>query len=182
MKIQTKLLLIVSIMILVSVTACDTKVVTDYDRDADFSSIGSYAWYEIEHPDISDLENRRIISIVDEQLQAKGLHKVDSDPDVYIVYFGDSDESVVIDTTHHGYGFGAGWYWGGGMGMGSSTSRIRTYTEGTLVIDMYKAGEKMLIWRGSLSGTVTDNPQEMEKKVRKGLAKLFKKYPPEKRS
>jgi hypothetical protein len=64
------------------------------------------------------------------------------------------------------------------MGMSSSTSRVRNYTEGTIVVDMYKAQEKELIWRGSVTGTVSDNPEKNVKKINKGLAKMFEKYPP----
>ena len=111
---------------------------------------------------------------VDANLSKKGLKKVDSDPDVFVTYFADDEQQTVVNTTHHGYGYGAGWYWGGGMGMGTSTTHVSNYTKGTLVVDIYKAQEKQLIWRGSVS----DDPQKNVKKFTKGLAKLFEKYPP----
>ena len=110
--------------------------------------------------------------------ELKGMKMVESDPDVYVTYHGDDNEQVVVDTTHYGYGYGGGWYWGGYGGMGTSTSRVRTYKEGTLIVDIYKAAEKELIWRGTVTGTVSENPKENEKKINKGVAKVFKKYPP----
>jgi hypothetical protein len=83
----------------------------------------------------------------------------------------------VVDTTHYGYGYGAGWYWRGYGGISSSTSRVRTYKEGTLIVDIYRAAEKELIWRGTVTGTVSENPQK-EKNINKGVAKVFKKFPP----
>ena len=64
---------------------------------------------------------------------------VESDPDVYVTYHGDDNERTVIDTTHYGYGYGPGWFWGGYRGVSSSTSRVRTYTEVTLIVYIFKA-------------------------------------------
>jgi hypothetical protein len=168
-----------ALALLLFTVACDIKTSVDYDRNADFSSYKTYAWFDPENPEISDLNHRRILAAVDSNLAAKGLQKADSDPDLYVTYFGDEDEQTVIDTNHYGYGYGAGWYWGGGMGMASSTSTVRSYTKGTLVVDMYDASKKELVWRGAISGTVSDNPQTNEKNINKGFAKLFKQYPPE---
>ena len=84
---------------------------------------------------------------VNAELRAKGLTLDDTNPDVAITYFGDHDEQTVIDTMHHGYGYGYDWYYGGlGTGMSSSTSTVRTYKQGTLVIDIYKVSDKRLMW------------------------------------
>jgi hypothetical protein len=166
--------------------ACDLKTTVDYDRTADFSAVKTYAWAGREHPEINDLDHRRVISAVDSQLSQKGLQLVESNPDVYVTYFTDDDEQVVVDTTHTGYGYGPDmyWdpYWGGGMGMGSSTSRVHTYTKGTLVVDLYSADEKQLVWRGAVTATVSEDPKKVEKQINKGVAKLFEKYPPAEKS
>jgi hypothetical protein len=80
-----------------------------------------------------------------------------------------------------GYGYGGGWYWGGygGYGgMGSSTTRVRTYNQGTIVIDMWDAKAKELVWRGIVTDTISDNPQKNIDKINKGLARVFERYPP----
>ncbi len=167
-------------------SACDLKTTVDYDRNADFSAVKTYAWAEQEQAEINDLNQKRIVSAVESQLALKGLKAVDSDPDVYVAYFTDDDEQVVVDTTHMGYGYGPGMYWdpfwGGGMGMSTSTSRVRTYTQGTLVVDLYDADEKQLVWRGVVTATVNADPRKLEKQINKGVAKLFKKYPPAEKS
>jgi len=66
--------------------------------------------------------------------------------------------------------------------MSTSTTHVRTYRQGTLIVDMYKADQKQLIWRGTVTGTISDNPQQVAKDIPKGIQKLFKKYPPEKKS
>jgi hypothetical protein len=169
------MLLFVSLLLLIG---CDLKTSVDYDRNADFSVVKTYAWAGRQHPEVSDITHKKIVSAVDAQLSLKGLKQVQSDPDVFLTYHGDDNERTVVDTTHYGYGYGAGWYWGGYRGMSSSTSRVRTYTEGTLIVDIYRAAEKELIWRGTVTGTVSENPQKNEKNINKGVAKVFKKFPP----
>ena len=166
------------LLLLLFGVACDLKTSVDYDRTADFSEIKTYAWAGREHPEVTDIVHKRVLAAIDSQLELKGMKIVDSDPDVYVTYHGDDNERVVVDTTHYGYGYGRGWYWGGYGGIRTSTSRVRTYKEGTLIVDIYKAAEKELIWRGTVTGTVSENPKENEKKINKGVAKVFKKYPP----
>jgi hypothetical protein len=169
---------LVAILVFLSISGCDLKTAVDYDRTADFSSFKTYAWFDPDNPAISELTHKRILSAIDEQLQLAGLQKTDSNPDLYATYFGDEDEQTVIDTTHYGYGYGRGWYWGGGIGMSTSRSTVRSYKEGTLVVDLYDASKKELVWRGSITGTVSDNPQTNAKNIEKGFKKLFKQYPP----
>ncbi len=177
MRSPRKLLFLLMVSFLF-VLGCDLKTGVDYDREADFSQITTYGWTGKQHPEINDLVHNRIVAAVRSQLERKGLSEADSDPDVFVIYYVDDDQRTVIDTTHHGYGFGSAWYWGGDIGMSSSTSTVRTYTEGTLIVDIYRAEDKQLIWRGTVTGTVSDNPQKNEQNINKGLAKLFQEFPP----
>jgi len=173
---RTALILGVTLATLL-VAACDVDTTVDYDREFDFSTLQTYRWAGRPHPEITDLMHQRIVAAVDGQLQNAGLSQVEADPDVYVTYFGDDNERVVVDTTHHGYGYGPSWHWGGGFS--SSTSRVRTYTDGTLVVDIYTADNRRHVWRGSVTGTISENPQKNEDLIKKGLARVFKKYPPE---
>jgi hypothetical protein len=46
------------------------------------------------------------------------------------------------------------------------------------VIDLYDAKTKQLIWRGSAEDTLSDNAAKNEKNLDKGVAKMFKVFPP----
>jgi len=43
---------------------------------------------------------------------------------------------------------------------------------------MYNAQTKQLIWRGSAEGTLSSKADKNEKNLDKGVAKMFKKFPP----
>ena len=86
---------------------------------------------------------------------------------------------MALDTTYMGggWGYGPGWGWGMG-GMGTSTTTVRQYDVGTVVLDMWDAGQKRLVWRGTASDTVSDDPQKTTEKIHTAVERLFENYPP----
>lgn len=173
------------------------KVNIDFDRDADFSKYKTYA-YQVCHRVENTLVDKRMVAELESRVSVEGLSRAESNPDVHITYHSSTTEEFAIDTNTWGYGFGSGWYWGhggggyfgrGGYGRGgylgsagpiSTTTTVRRYLRGTLVVDIWDARTKELVWRGTAIDTVSDNPQTNEKKLKKAMEKLFKKYPPEK--
>ncbi len=54
--------------------------------------------------------------------------------------------------------------------------REYNYTEGTLIIDGYDSKEKKMVWRGTGTVTVKDNPEKRSKQIDKILHKLGSKW------
>jgi hypothetical protein len=178
-------LLIVAVLALTTAACSSMKVNNDFAAEADFSSYKTYAWHDDDTSlqEENMLAHERVVQAVDGQLAAKGFSKASSNPDVYVTYHSDDQENTTLDTTSMGYGYGPGWGWGGhyggGMGgMGSTTTQVRTYTTGTVVVDIWDASEKALVWRGIASDTVSDNPQKNSQKIQKAAEKMFENYPP----
>ena len=172
--------LAILLVVFAVMTACSSRKVNfDYDRQADFSKYQTYAWHEVDTSlkDEDPLAHSRVMSAVDRELSAKGFRRADSNPDVYVTYHGENDERMTLRTTSMGYGYGSDFYWGGG-GMGSSTTQVHTYQVGTLVVDLWDAQAKELVWRGVVSDTISDNPQQNETKIDKAAEEMFKRYPP----
>ena len=70
-------------------------------------------------------------------------------------------------------GFGYGPWWGGGLGAAT----VETYVEGALIVDLYDAKTKKMVWRGVATATASDKPSKNAKKMNKALDKMFEKYP-----
>jgi hypothetical protein len=66
--------------------------------------------------------------------------------------------------------------------MGEATTTEQDYKEGTLVVDLYDANSKQLIWRASAEDTLSDKASKNEKNLDKGVAKMFKGFPPSAKS
>lgn len=170
------------VLALVTTPAFAQKVFVDFDKNADFDSYKTFQFVETGE-DISDtdpLMHARVVEGIRSRLVAGGMQEVESDPDLHVTYHAAEKEETRLNTSNFGYGYGPGWgwdpYWGGGYGMGSSTTQVVNYSVGTLLIDAWDANTKNLVWRGSITATVSDNPKKDEKKIDKGLDKLVKEW------
>jgi Domain of unknown function (DUF4136) len=151
------------------------QVKTDFDHQANFSQYKTYSWQEIQPA--NSLWDARIKNAVDAQLSAKGWTQVASGGDVAIVAIKTTQTQRSLQTFYDG--FGGGWRWRGFGGMGEATTTEQDYKEGTLVVDLYDAKTKQLIWRGSAEDTLSNKAEKNEKNLEKGVAKMFKKFPPD---
>jgi Domain of unknown function (DUF4136) len=151
------------------------QVKTDFDHQTNFAQYKTYSWQEIKPA--NSLWDARIKNAVDAQLAAKGWTQVDSGGDVAIVAIKTTQTQRTLQTFYDG--FGGGWRWRGFGGMGEATTTEQDYKQGTLILDMYDGKTKQLIWRGSAEDTLSNNADKNEKNLDKGVAKMFKKFPPE---
>jgi Domain of unknown function (DUF4136) len=157
----------------VAALAQDVKV--DYDHSASFQGYKTYAW-QPGTPAKNPLNDQRIIAAVDSQLMAKGLQKVtmDQNPDLVVLYHAATSTQTQYNTTSFG-GWGWGWGWGGG---GTTTTNVEQIPIGQLSVDIGDAKTKKLLWLGTASGTISDNPNKSTEKLNKAVAKMFKNFPP----
>ena len=158
-------------------TALAQQVKTDFDHQANFSQYKTYSWQEIKPA--NSLWDARIKNAVDAQLAAKGWTQVASGGDVAVVAIKTTQTQRSLQTFYDGFGGGWGWRRFGGGGFGEATTTEQDYKEGTLVIDLYDAKTKQLIWRGSAEDMVSNKAEKNEKNLEKGVAKMFKKFPPD---
>ena len=150
------------------------QVQTDYDHRANFAQYKTYSWEAIKPSD--SLWDTRIMNAVDAQLSAKGWSRVESGGDISIVAIKTTQTQRTLQTFYDG--FGGGWRWRGAGGFGQTTTTEQDYKQGTLVVDLYDARTKQLIWRGSAQGVLSDKAEKNEKSLNKGVEKMFKKFPP----
>jgi len=141
-------------------------VTTDSDPAAPFATYKTYAWTPGTASDVS-LTEQRIHNGVNAQLQGKGMTQVESNPNVFVATHVTTHTvpQVMAD------GFGP-WGFGGGM------ATVQTYTEGSLIVDLYDASTKKMVWRGVATATVSSKPEKNAAKIDKSLMKMFERYPP----
>jgi hypothetical protein len=146
---------------------------SEWDHNTDFAALHTYAWQASPDP-AKGAWNQAILDAIDKQLEAKGLTKVDANPDVDVVY----SRSIRKDTVSlggGGYVFSTVGYGGGSPGVPAIPT---TWKEGTLVVELNDPKTKHVVWRGSVSKTISDNDSKNLKSLDKAIAKLFRKYPP----
>ena len=136
-------------------------VKSDYSHDADFSRIHTYSWGSVKTA--NPLYIDRVKHSVDEALQAKGWQMVPSGGDTTVFANGEIRNEQQLETMYNdmGPGWGGGWGWrrwgwGAGGGFGTATTTTTTQQVGNLVIDIFTASDKKLVWRGLIQRDISD--------------------------
>ena len=164
----------------VALTAHAQKPRIQWNNMYDFGAVDTFAWQLT--PETS-LEGRNpfmhslIKNTLEAELATSGLTEVDTNPDVYVNYHASTSTDVQLRSDSYGYGFGAygmgTWgYYGMATGPVSTTTRVVEIERGTLVVDIWDAASKELVWRGEVSDTLPDNPQKAEKLVVRAINKM----------
>ncbi|SFN70078.1 DUF4136 domain-containing protein [Salegentibacter flavus] len=166
------------LLLAVFLTSCSSvRVASDYDREADFNSYQTYAFFKpgIDKAEISDLDKKRILRAIESEMQAKGFTKSDN-PDMLVSIFTKTNENInIYQNNMMGWGYGWGWhpwYWGSGYNTVSRTS------EGTLYIDLIDAEDKELVWQGMGTAALAREVNKKQERINEIVQKILEKYPP----
>ena len=175
MKIQKKVIVLIGLAFFLANASFAQQVKTDYDRAANFSQYKTYSWEKVQTPD--PLWVDRIKAAVNATLAAKGWTQVESGGDISIIAMEINRDHQSLNTYYDD--FGGGWRWRGFGGFGESTTTSETYTVGTLVVDLFDAKTKNLVWRGVSSGMLSDKSDKNIKNLNRGVQKMFQHFPPD---
>lgn len=193
-----------TLVLLVALAGCSKITVqSDYDRAAPFASYLSFHWRML--PDTitrrsaettgnemllnSPRLNERIISSIEQELEGRGIRRMDGDSaDVHVAYFlrisrksevsqWYSNSGQPYDSWHPGNHLGYGYNeWKTGQEPSITNRNYSQSLQGTLVIDIIDARTDTLVWRGIGSGAIqADHPGE---KVPETVRKIMKSFPP----
>lgn len=175
-------------VILLFLSSCSSvQVLSDYDKEANFTEYKSYAFYKtgIDKVQISDLDKKRILRAIESEMSKRGFTKSE-DPDLLVSIFTKEKEQVdIYNNWGGGFGWGGwGWspyYWGGGWGPGwGGGAYASTRTEGSLYIDLIDTDSKELVWQGIGVGNLgnINNIEKKEERIREFVAEILMQYPP----
>ena len=175
MKMLMKVVALIGLALFLASAAFAQQVKTDYDRAANFSQYKTYSWEKVQTPD--PLWVDRIKAAVNAALVAKGWTQVESGGDISIVAIEIDRDHQTLNTYYDG--FGGGRRWRGFGGFGESTTTSDTYTVGTLIVDLFDAKTKNLVWRGVSNGMLSNKSDKNIKSLNRGVQKLFQHFPPD---
>ena len=169
--------LIVIALLAFTVTAQKVKV---YSNPAsDFSKYKTYAWDKgtLANPLIKQF----IVTAVDREMTARGLQKVENEPDLIITTLTATMSDLTMTNPSWLPQLNS-------IATGiPASSQAWAVTKGTLVVDISDARTKDGVWRGSASHTLENGPtgnpvhdaKQVEKPINKAVQKMFKKFPPQ---
>jgi len=169
-----KRLTFIPVILIMFVSAYAQDVHYNYTLGTDFAKYRTYQWVEPPSSAYADrLIDHPIQRAVDEQLEQKGLTRVEKGGDLQIGYQAVVDQGMSI--TFLGTE-SLGWSWGDAFVQGETTSM----SVGIVWVDLYDPAKKQLVWRGDACKTIDlkKNAEKNYKILHKAMAKLFGNYPP----
>jgi len=175
-----KLIVLLSIVIGIgALPASAQKVKVGSDPNVDVSRYKTYAWaqpMQVGNP----LIGQAVVDAVDAAMTAKGLKKVDAQPELTLVIWTalESDMHIAYPSWSNAMGTGIGT----GIAVGSQAWPV---SKGTLVVDIEDAATKNSVWRGTAVHTLDHGPtgnaardaKTVVKPIQKAVDKMFKQFP-----
>lgn len=177
-------------LLLLTVCCCATasaeKIRVHYDKSLDFTKFKTYGWAPhgaVARPMLA----LDFVGAVEDELNKRGLHKVEANPDLIIVFYSAVDSEVSMTSANPLYNATGGippfdpsmtspgnsLYWDGYYG-----NRTVVVHPGTLDIDLIDFKNKKLAWRGFAAEAISaNNPDKLMSEVNSTITKLFKEYP-----
>lgn len=161
------------------------RVTTDYDHTADFGKFRTYALEPPRNvPPLSPSLDAAVRSTLSEGLAARGIREVGGSdrPDLAVVPHLRTERRYSLQQyTTWGYGPGvwpyAGGFYGMWYGAPMTYNTITTYTEGTLVLDFVDTSNQRLVFRGTGTGTVSNNPERNARKITDAVERIVARFP-----
>ena len=166
---KIKFALCAMLVCITSAIAAGQTVSVNYNHSQSFAQYHTYAW-QIDDPNkiANSILAQVAITDTDSALAGKGLRKVDisAKPDLIVIATG----GLKQETSYNAWGMR-----GIGGGMGGITPQQNV--EGTLIVSLYDAKQKALIWRGIGEDTLGNNGDKNQKMVQSAISKMFKQWP-----
>src|SRR6201990_2312779 len=156
---KTRVSALCTLFLLLAAPLFAQQVFVNYVKTQSFSGFHTYAWGE---ENANQIRNSILAQVaktdIENAMQSKGLTKVqkDDNPDLILVASGGSKQQ----TSYSAWGTGPRF---GGMG----TITPQQSTEGTLIVNLYDAKAKQLVWRGIAQGTLSNSGDKNQKLVQK---------------
>lgn len=148
-----RLFTIVSVIVLVAVTACSgLKVISDYDREADFSGYSTFNFKAPENTGqglqsfLNPLNQRRIEAAVTDEMALRD-YIMSNRPDLWITY-----------------------------GMDPGNGRTDP-ADGILLISIKDSRTNKIVWSGSVEGALKEVAESPTEAIREAVEALMVRYP-----
>ncbi len=171
--------------LLLTITLNAQKVTVDLDKSVDFSNfktIDFLGWQKDSDQLLNEFDKERLRKAFTNEFNTRGLKKEENgNPDLEItLYLVLEQKTSTTGYTNYYGGHYSGYRrggWGWGNGYASTSYSQNDYIKGTLVMDVFDAKTKNLIWQSVASGTVKEDPKKREKAIPKTVNKMLKKFP-----
>jgi len=151
-------------------------VTHDFEKGTDFSKYKSYNYYQDIQTGLSELDNKRLFYVLDNQLQSQRLSRSEA-PDFYINIYSQEYQGEQSSTVGVGVG-GSGENIGGGVSVGIPIGQEKISRR--IVFEFVDENGIGLFWQAISESSYNPNatPEKRESHLKVMVEKVFEKYPP----
>ena len=153
-----------------------SKVITDYDDKANFSSFKTFAFFEDVGKGLNELDVKRVTSIMKTELNMLGIQESET-PDFFINIISKTTESNNNNTI--GIGVGSGGR-NGGFGISGGIPIGGKKLNEEFIVEFVNSENDTLFWEAILNSSIKEKrkPEEKELHFQEIIKKILEKYPP----
>lgn len=120
----------------------------------------------------NSIANRAIRERIVKALQERGYTLDERNPDFAVAFYATAREKLDVSVWDYGYPFYPRW-----PRYPRPVPAVTQYTEGSVVIDVIRAGTRELLWRGEGKAELSDGPGENVQQLAKAAAAIVAKFP-----
>jgi hypothetical protein len=168
-------------------SACSgIPVSQDFEQGFDFSDLKTFAWDANEAnqwgiAESNELVDRRIRSAIENTLTARQFSQINAaQADFLVLYNVVIEQRIRSSNVSGGVAVGRSSRSRHGSISLSTGSQIRTYEQGTLLIDVIDVASDKLVWRGVSSQALPDlsDPQRLTDHINATVGAILAQFPP----
>jgi len=175
--------LIPLLAILLAISSCSPiKVVTDKNKDVNFSKYKTYSflgWQNNSDEILTETDRESLRKAFTHEFERRGLSRVNSGGDMQIsLYIIVSDKSAVSGySSYYGSRYSGYSYYGGSYGYGTNSYKQRDYQVGTLIMDVMDKSTKEQVWQAVASKTISNSESKRKRKTASNIRALMREFP-----
>ncbi|HEY9185532.1 MAG TPA: DUF4136 domain-containing protein [Salegentibacter sp.] len=167
------------LLLFLFLVSCNTpQAVYDYDQEVNFSNYSTYALFPDFRSGLSQLDEKRLLASLENQLQQKGF-SASSKADMYVNVYTDEFREQNRNSVGIGVG-GSGRNVGVGVSGGIPLGGPETYLQ--ITFDFIDVKDDALIWQAVVESKFNPDasPKERQTQFQKIVQKALEAYPPKK--
>jgi uncharacterized protein DUF4136 len=123
----------------------------------------------------NSITNRALRETVTQGFSNRGYVVNERAPDFAVAVYASAYEKLDVTAWNYGYSFWprSRWNWN----VRQLTTEDTEYPVGTVIIDVIRASDRELLWRGSATARMWEDPPTDVKELQKVAAAIVKKFP-----
>lgn len=118
----------------------------------------------------NSIANRALRAEIARAFTDLGYTETTRNADFQVAFYASAQERLDVSLWDYGYPFLPGW-------VRPLPPALTTYTEGTVIIDVLRPRDRMLLWRGHAHTELTDNPAKNVDRLGAVARAIIGKFP-----